>query len=358
VCGEIAVDQKMDGFSWLNFAIAAQHFEYKISNIMDKAMESEFGFISVLPGAFSAYRFEAIDGTPLKAYFKSLTAGTKLSQDGKEVYGQKWEKGFEPLGPFEGNMYLAEDRILCFEIIAKEGQAYTLHYVKNAIARTDVPKTLVDLIKQRRRWLNGSFFATLFALKNSGRVWTDAGHSPVRKLVFTVEFAIQALQTFLSWLLPSLFFLTVYFVVTLSFPNTPLANGTIYVWLVLMILQFLLGLGNKPSAVGGCVWLRTAQSRNSCTKRTQGTDCTTLHSVRTTPLIVPSNALLRLRSFPCLAASRFYNMSMHIFGTVQMAVFCLTMYQFYYIVTGEKASGNAVFGEQAMKCGIDDFNDW
>ena len=78
-------------------------------------MESEFGFIAVLPGAFSAYRYDAIrvdpdtaEG-PLAAYFKSLTT---------------------ELGPFEGNMYLAEDRILCFELVARKDKRYLLHYVK------------------------------------------------------------------------------------------------------------------------------------------------------------------------------------------------------------------------------------
>ena len=39
----------------------------QLSHVMDKSMESVFGYISVLPGAFSAYRFRAIRGQPLGA---------------------------------------------------------------------------------------------------------------------------------------------------------------------------------------------------------------------------------------------------------------------------------------------------
>lgn len=63
---------------WLNQpdlrAVAAQNFEYKMSNILDKPLESVFGYITVLPGAFSAYRYIALqnDATgegPLQKYF-------------------------------------------------------------------------------------------------------------------------------------------------------------------------------------------------------------------------------------------------------------------------------------------------
>ncbi|CAG8433877.1 7014_t:CDS:2 [Diversispora eburnea] len=137
----------------INPLVASQNFEYKMSNILDKPLESVFGYISVLPGAFSAYRFRALQNTspgkgPLASYFK-----------GEAMHGS----GAANAGIFEANMYLAEDRILCFELVAKKKQAWKLKYVKDAKAETDVPDNVPEFISQRRRWLNGSFFAAFYS---------------------------------------------------------------------------------------------------------------------------------------------------------------------------------------------------
>ncbi|GMF26524.1 unnamed protein product [Phytophthora lilii] len=201
---------------------------------MDKSLESVLGFISVLPGAFSAYRYEAIRAEkgvgPLPEYFKSLTTSTR------------------DLGPFKGNMYLAEDRILCFELLARRGRNWTMHYVKDAIAHTDVPETLVDLIKQRRRWLNGSFFAGLFAISNFGRVWKESGHSLSRKIVLTLQFIYLGVQNLLSWFLLSNVFLTFYYVLTLTLYNQYPALLAIVLGIYLAIVGGIVvfALGNRP----------------------------------------------------------------------------------------------------------------
>lgn len=104
-------------------------------------MESVFGFISVLPGAFSAYRYEAIEGNPLSKYFKQInTAPKDLGKFASQQYFcivLNMKSSFIS-GPFQGNMYLAEDRILCFEVLAFKNKAWTLRYVKGATAATDV----------------------------------------------------------------------------------------------------------------------------------------------------------------------------------------------------------------------------
>jgi chitin synthase len=159
-CGEIHAMLGKNGRKLLNPLVAAQNFEYKISNILDKPLESSFGYVSVLPGAFSAYRFRAIMGRPLSQYFHGdHTLSKKLGK-----------KGIEGMNIFKKNMFLAEDRILCFELVAKAGSKWHLTYIKAAKGETDVPEGAAEFIGQRRRWLNGSFAASMYSIMHFGRM--------------------------------------------------------------------------------------------------------------------------------------------------------------------------------------------
>jgi chitin synthase len=49
-------------------------------------------------------------------------------------------------------MYLAEDRILCWELVAKRSEQWVLKYVKAATGETDVPgKTRCTDVSDDRR---------------------------------------------------------------------------------------------------------------------------------------------------------------------------------------------------------------
>ncbi|KAK9476664.1 chitin synthase-domain-containing protein [Lipomyces japonicus] len=238
-CGEIKADLGKAGRNLLNPLVAAQNFEYKMSNILDKPLESAFGFISVLPGAFSAYRYTALlndvnNTGPLEKYFK----GETLHDSGA--------------GIFTANMYLAEDRILCYELVSKRNQAWLLRYVKAASAETDVPAELDELILQRRRWLNGSFFAALYSLTHAFNIWRSR-HSFFRKIMLHLEFAYQLFSLLFSWFAIGNFFL-VFRLLTVNLGSDSLnfspgrALSVVFEWLYIgcLVTCFILSFGNRP----------------------------------------------------------------------------------------------------------------
>jgi chitin synthase len=240
--GEIKAGKGKAWLGLLNPLVASQNFEYKMSNILDKPLESVFGYITVLPGALSAYRYHALQNDhtghgPLSQYFK-----------GETLHGQDADV-------FTANMYLAEDRILCWELVAKRSEQWVLKYVKAATGETDVPDTVPEFISQRRRWLNGAFFAAVYSLLHFKQVWaTD--HTIWRKILLHIEFVYQFVQLLFTFFSLANFYLTFYFVAgSLSDPQMDPFGHNIgkyifyvlrYTCTLLICMQFILSMGNRP----------------------------------------------------------------------------------------------------------------
>ncbi|RGP61550.1 chitin synthase 2 [Fusarium sporotrichioides] len=241
-CGEIKAMKGKFGRNLLNPLVASQNFEYKMSNILDKPLESVFGYITVLPGALSAYRYHALQNDetghgPLSQYFK-----------GETLHGQHADV-------FTANMYLAEDRILCWELVAKRNERWVLKYVKGCTGETDVPDTVPEFISQRRRWLNGAFFAAVYSLVHFKQIWfTD--HTFARKILLHMEFLYQFIQLMFTFFSLANFYLTFYFVAGgLTDPKidpfghniaTVIFHILRYSCVLLISTQFILSLGNRP----------------------------------------------------------------------------------------------------------------
>ncbi|KAG6836145.1 hypothetical protein H0H93_010914 [Arthromyces matolae] len=223
-CGEIVALKGKYGQNLLNPLVAAQNFEYKMSNILDKPLESVFGYISVLPGAFSAYRYIALQNDhtgegPLQKYF----LGEKMHGAGADI--------------FTANMYLAEDRILCWELVSKRGGSWILHYVKSAYAVTDVPDQVPELISQRRRWLNGSFFAAECTYVLEEVLDT------CRDVVSVVQSDIQLANYFIAFAILT----TAMEDPSFNIHGIKIVNIILtYFYLGLLIMCFILSLGNRP----------------------------------------------------------------------------------------------------------------
>ncbi|KAK4688796.1 chitin synthase, partial [Tremellales sp. Uapishka_1] len=250
-CGEIhAMINK--GKKLINPLVAAQNFEYKMSNILDKPLESSFGYVSVLPGAFSAYRFRAIQGRPLEQYFHG--DHTMAARLGK--------KGVNGMNIFTKNMFLAEDRILCFELVAKAKDKWVLSYVKPSKAETDVPESAAELISQRRRWLNGSFAASVYALVHFFRLY-KSGHGPIRMFFLHIQGLYNVFNLFFSWFALANLWLTFSIIIDLvpagSHINLFVTQDVTHwvnlalkwLYLAFLMLQFVLALGNRPKGEKG-----------------------------------------------------------------------------------------------------------
>lgn len=68
-------------------------------------------------------------------------------------------------------MYLAEDRILCLRIFAKFGAKYKLRYIPTSRSLVDSVTNLSKLMGQRRRWINGTWFALEFVIQNTDIIY-------------------------------------------------------------------------------------------------------------------------------------------------------------------------------------------
>lgn len=112
-----------------------------------------------------------------------------------------------------------------------------------------------EFISQRRRWLNGAFFAAVYSLLHFKQVWhTD--HSIWRKTLLHIEFIYQFVSLMFTFFSLANFYLTFYFVAgSLADPTLDPFGHNIgkyifyilrYTCVLLICMQFILSMGNRP----------------------------------------------------------------------------------------------------------------
>ena len=127
-----------------------------------------------------------------------------------------------------------------------------MKYCKESYASPDVPARVPEFILQRRRWLNGSFFASVYSFCHFYKIWTSR-HIVGRKLLLNLEFLYLFFNSVITWFAISLYFL-IFRILTLSIASMyhSVFNilSVIFLWLygACILSTFILSLGNKPKS--------------------------------------------------------------------------------------------------------------
>ena len=101
----------------------------------------------------------------------------------------------EPITLEDSNMYLAEDRIMCLGIHAL---GYDISYLPDVESEVDPVTSLTRLLGQRRRWINGSWFAFNYVRSHSHEATS---------FIFLIQIAYYTLVQALQWLAPAFFYI-------------------------------------------------------------------------------------------------------------------------------------------------------
>ena len=72
-----------------------------------------------------------------------------------------------------------------------------------------------EFISQRRRWLNGAFFAAVYSLLHFKQVWST-DHTVWRKILLHIEFVYQFVQLMFTFFSLANFYLTFFFVAVIE----------------------------------------------------------------------------------------------------------------------------------------------
>lgn len=99
--------------------------------------------------------------------------------------------------------------------------------MKAAKGESDVPEGVAELIGQRRRWLNGSFAASLYSIMHFGRLYSS-GHSIVRLLFLHIQLVYNFFNFLFTWFSLASYYLTT--AVIMDLVGTPQPTADYHGW--------------------------------------------------------------------------------------------------------------------------------
>lgn len=189
-----------------------QYISFANCVLLEWPAECVAGYLSVVPGQLSAFRWNAIKDER-----------TPVSVSGRNGPLDVYFKGLGPLTPQESMLYLAEDRVLCREIVSNPRVEWAISHVDNAWAITDSCQSWGELLRQRKRWCNGYMACRINYLRNLPEFICDPAVILRRKMRAATAGLYHSLILLMDWCTPAI---SVLFLLSLGQHSISLLQGT------------------------------------------------------------------------------------------------------------------------------------
>ncbi|WP_350326699.1 DegT/DnrJ/EryC1/StrS family aminotransferase [Pectobacterium aroidearum] len=185
-CGAVTTRVMLPVPTDANLAQNWQYADFIWEKVSDWAIGSALHYLEVVPGQCSMIRWSQFcenhghPHAPIEAYLRGLI----------------------PQSLLERNLFLAEDRVMGFEL-ATHHQGSGVRYEQGAVVRSDPAPTFIELLRQRRRWVNSTLAARLHSLSRLPEVITQSSLSPMRRCNVTLSLLWGILQFISQFMMPS-----------------------------------------------------------------------------------------------------------------------------------------------------------
>jgi len=213
-------EQNMQDNIWSSILRKVQYVDYMLSYYIQLVAFSSVGFLPVLPGPCVMLRVsdlfykkpikinpsddlmeESIDypndiikhETPMTHYFNVINIPTNETNIIIE------------------NVKLAEDRIPSYSIITHNRENVYSTWINGAIFKSQSETSIQDILFQRRRWINGSFYCNIWTLFTKPEYILESNIKLFRKIFIFVMLIIQFLNNIFSTLFTAFVTISLYF---------------------------------------------------------------------------------------------------------------------------------------------------
>jgi len=161
-----------------------QCFDFEASNCVYNGAFALGGCLPVVPGPCGCFRYD---------HMCNPGNGTGVNDDGTNRTPVQWyldsiNQPAEKTGWVMGNLKIAEDRVLSYAAVLKTAKPAQMAFVTSAVFYFESESYLHMLVKQRRRWVNGTVAGWIWLLP---RMFESSSLSIMRRIYMILLILMQ-----------------------------------------------------------------------------------------------------------------------------------------------------------------------